>query len=172
MNSPKKVLIIGQKKMKFNIREASENDTTFILQMIKELAAFENAPQEVITTAEQLAEDGFSDHPLFKALIIEAKDIQIGFCLYYYRYSTWKGKSLYLEDLYIQPEYRGNGIGKYMMRYLASIAVKEKCGRFEWQVLDWNEPAIKMYKQLGTDLDEEWINCRLEGNSIKKLALD
>ncbi len=86
--------------------------------------------------------------------------------LFYYRYSTWKGKSLYLEDLYIKPESRGNGFGTYVMKWLAKYAVENDCKRFEWQVLDWNMPAIDLYQKLGADLDGEWINCRLEGDSL------
>lgn len=156
--------------MKYQVEPAKKEDVSFILEMIQDLASFENAPDAVRISEQQLLEDGFGHHPLYQCLIIKSEKTKIGFCLYYFRYSTWKGKSLYLEDLYIKPKFRGHGIGKSMMKYLAKIALDEKCGRFEWQVLDWNEPAINLYKSLGAELDGEWINCRLEGSSISRLA--
>ncbi len=156
--------------MKKQIREATEKDCEFILQMIHDLAEYEKAPEEVEITAEQLKKDGFSNNPLYKALITEIDDKPVGMALYYNRYSTWKGRNLYLEDFYVMPEYRGHGLGIMMMKKLAQIAVKTKCYRFEWQCLDWNEPSLKFYKSLGADLDSEWVNCRVEGESIKLLV--
>lgn len=145
------------------IRPAIKKDAPFILEMIKELATFEEAADQVELSLAALEKDGFGENPLYQSLIIENEDKHsIGFCLFYYRYSTWKGKSLYLEDLYIQPAHRGNGAGKMVMEYLIGLAKSTGCGRFEWQVLDWNSKAIKLYESLGATLDGSWINCRIE----------
>ncbi|MCB0280649.1 MAG: GNAT family N-acetyltransferase, partial [Calditrichaeota bacterium] len=112
-------------------------------------------------SVEQLERDGFGTSPLFEALILEFNSETVGFALFYYRYSTWKGKSLYLEDLYVDPEYRNNGIGLAVMKHLVNHAIKTDCKRFEWQVLDWNTPSIEFYKKIGAELDSEWINCKL-----------
>lgn len=145
------------------IRSAIKEDAPFILEMIKELATFEKAADQVEISLATLEKDGFGENPLYQSLIIEnAEKRAIGFCLFYYRYSTWKGKSLYLEDLYIKPADRGNGAGKMVMEYLIDHAKTTNCGRFEWQVLDWNTKAIKLYESLGATLDASWINCRIE----------
>lgn len=154
-----------------NIRPATEKDTTFILKMIQQLADYEKATDRVKITEEQLRKDGFGNTPLFESIILELNSEPVGMALFYNRYSTWMGKSLYLEDLYIIPEARGNKLGIMAMKYLANYAIKTNCYRFEWQVLDWNEPSINFYKSINTDLDGEWINCRLEGDAIKFLAL-
>ena len=153
-----------------NIRTAIKTDAPFIYNMIKELAKYEKALDRVHLTLEQLTEDGFNESPLFQAVILELNNRSVGIALFYKRYSTWKGKSLYLEDLYITPEARGNKLGLMAMQYLANLCVTTNCERFEWQVLDWNEPSINFYKTLDTSLDEGWINCRLEGQQIKALA--
>lgn len=146
-----------------SIRPAIKKDAPFILEMIKELATFEEAADQVELSLATLEKDGFGEHPLYQSLIIENEDKHsIGFCLFYYRYSTWKGKSLYLEDLYIMPAHRGNGAGKMVMDYLLDLAKSTGCGRFEWQVLDWNSKAIKLYESLGATMDSSWINCRIE----------
>lgn len=156
--------------MKTNIRVATKEDCSFILQMIKDLAEYEKAPEKVLVTLEQLESDGFGDKPLYESIILELENKPVGMALFYNRYSTWMGKSLYLEDLYVIPESRGHGLGLQAMKYLAKLAKETQCFRFEWQVLDWNEPSIKFYKSLEADLDPEWINCRLEGDSLLKLA--
>lgn len=153
---------------KFNIRKANKNDLSFILEMIKQLASFEKAPEAVTVTSEILKND--FDANLFESIILEKDDLQVGMALFYFRYSTWKGKSLYLEDLYVIPEHRGAGLGKLVMKYLAAYALEQKCGRFEWQVLNWNHPAIEFYKTLGAEIDPDWMNCRLEGDAIEKVA--
>ena len=152
------------------IREAKKSDGPFILEMIKQLAKFEKALDKVTLDLETLIQDGFAENPLFHSLIIEEADVPIGFALYYNRYSTWKGKSLYLEDLYIKPEHRGRGYGLAVMKYLAKLAVESECKRFEWQVLDWNEPAIKLYKTLSAEIDGEWLNCRVENQALTHLS--
>lgn len=152
------------------IRKATKEDAPFIIQMIKDLAEFEKAPEQMILSTEQLIEDGFKENPLFESIILELNGQPCGMALFYNRYSTWKGRSLYLEDLYVKPEARGNGLGLLAMKYLAKYAAETKCQRFEWQVLDWNEPAIKFYKSFGTDIDGEWMNCKLEGSEIARFA--
>ena len=156
--------------MEKNLRIATIEDAPFIMEMIKELALYEKAPEQVSLSLEQLKADGFGQNPLYKCLILELDKNQVGICLYYYRYSTWKGKALYLEDLYIQPDFRGHGLGLMAMKKLANIAHEGKCQRFEWQVLDWNEPSIKFYERIGSKLDGEWINCKFEEDGIRQFA--
>ncbi|MCF8060045.1 MAG: GNAT family N-acetyltransferase [Bacteriovoracaceae bacterium] len=156
--------------MSINMRSASVEDAPFIFSLINKLAEFEKAADQVKLTLDQLLQDGFSSNPLYFCHILESDGIKAGFTLCYFRYSTWKGKSLYLEDLFVEPEYRGRGLAKLALKRLANTAVNEGCGRFEWQVLDWNEPAIMFYKSIGATLDPEWINCRLEGKAIGDLA--
>jgi GNAT superfamily N-acetyltransferase len=153
-----------------SIRKALEEDATFLLEMIHGLAEYEKAPEQVTLSLDQLTKDGFSNDRFFKSIILEINNKKVGMAIYYNRYSTWKGKSLYLEDLYVIPEFRGRGLGLKTMKYLAQEAVKTGCKRFEWQVLDWNEPSIQFYKKLNTDLDGEWVNCRLEGESLAALS--
>jgi GNAT superfamily N-acetyltransferase len=152
------------------IRKATENDIPFILQMIRGLAEYEKEPREVTITEADLRRDGFGKNPLYMCLILELNEKAVGFALYYYRYSTWKGKTLYLEDLFVIPESRGAGLGKLAMVELAKIASDTGCVRFEWQVLDWNQPAIDFYKSFGTQLLPQWVNCRLERAGIENLA--
>lgn len=158
--------------MKKTIREATPEDCDFILKMISDLADYEKAKDQVAITADQLKKDGFSDRPLYKVLVTEINDKPVGMALYYNRYSTWKGKSLYLEDFYIMPEHRGCGLGTMMMKKLAQIAVNTDCYRFEWQCLDWNGPSLNFYKSIGAELDPEWVNCRVEGAAITKLSVN
>ncbi len=153
-----------------SIRKAVKEDSEFIFNMIKELAEYEKCLDRVQTNPEQIKNDGFNENALFNCLILEHEGNAVGYALYYYRYSTWMGTSLYLEDLYVQPKKRGLKLGKMAMVELAKIAVETDCKRFEWQVIDWNEPSIKFYKSIKTDLDNEWINCRLEDNRILELA--
>lgn len=148
-------------------REANIEDCEFIFQLIKELAVFEKAGDKVTLTLEQLKKDGFGEESLYFSHILEWNGERAGFTLCYYRYSTWKGKSLYLEDLFVLPEYRGKGLAKMALSELKKHANDVGCGRFEWQVLDWNETAIEFYKSIGAELDPEWINCRLEGMALK-----
>jgi GNAT superfamily N-acetyltransferase len=155
-----------------SFREATKEDAQFIFDLINKLAEFEKAADKVAISLEQLENDGFGDDPLYFAHILECDGQRAGFTLCYYRYSTWKGKSLCLEDLFVLPEFRKKGLGKLALDELKKHANEVGCGRFEWQVLDWNEPAIKFYKSIGAELDPEWINCRLEGESLKSLNND
>ncbi len=142
------------------IRKAKIGDENAILGLIKELAEYEKAPNEVVNTSENLRIDLFEDN-ICDAFVIELKNKIIGFALYYTSYSTWKGRSLYLEDFYIQPEYRALGLGSKLFDLVVDVAKERQVKRMEWQVLDWNEPAIQFYKKKNAILDDEWINGRI-----------
>lgn len=131
------------------------------LELIRELAAYEHAEGEVELTVEQLEADGFGESPKFKILIAEFDGEIAGMALLYPRYSTWKGATLYLEDLVVHHSFRGKGIGGALLEAIQRFALKGNVKRLEWQVLDWNERAITFYERMGASLDREWINCRL-----------
>lgn len=143
------------------IRKGTPKDIPELLNLIKELAAYENEPDAVIVTEEILLNDGFGEKPAFEFLVAEKDETVVGIALYYYQYSTWKGRSLYLEDVIVKESERMQGIGGMLMNELISISKKEKMKRLDWQVLDWNQPAISFYKKYNTQFDNEWINCRL-----------
>ena len=153
------------------IRETTIEDIPLILQFIHDLAEYEKEPQSAVATAEDLKRDGFSSSPLFRVLIAEWSGEPAGFALYFFHYSTWRGKpTLFLEDLFVQPRFRKKGIGKALLIHLAKIAVKENCARFEWQVLDWNTPSIDFYKSLGAVVMKEWLTMRVADEALTKLA--
>ena len=153
------------------IRPAVIGDTDTILRFIRDLAIFENAENEVLTTAAHVHRTIFSEGATAHALICESEGSPIGFAVYFYNYSTWQGRNgIYLEDLYIDPEARGKGAGKAMLQHIAKIAVENDCGRFEWSVLDWNTPAIKVYDAIGAKPQSEWIRYRLTGDALLELA--
>ena len=151
------------------IRRGEKKDLPRVLELIKELAEFERAPHEVTNTLEMLAEDGFGPHPVYGFFVAEIDDRIIGLSLYYWRYSTWKGKRLYLEDIIVTAPERGKGAGKLLFDRTMMKALEEKCTGMMWQVLEWNEPAINFYKKYGSKLDAEWVNCNLEAEQIRKL---
>ncbi len=154
-----------------NIRTASVTDVPLILQFIRELAEYERAPEQAVATAENLRRDGFSAQPKFRVLIAEWQGEPAGFALFFYHYSTWRGQpTLFLEDLFVRPAFRGRGIGKAMLVRLARLALEEGCGRFEWQVLDWNTPALDFYKSLGAEALKEWLTMRVTGEALQRLA--
>lgn len=143
------------------IRAATREDTPAIYGLICALADYEKAPNEVSNTAEQLAIDLFDDC-ICEALVVENENQEIvGFALYYTSYSTWKGRCLYLEDFYVLPEFRRGGIGGQLFQRLVAIAKERGVKRMDWQVLDWNEPALEFYKKHNAVLDGEWVNGRL-----------
>ncbi|WP_426415036.1 N-acetyltransferase family protein [Aestuariirhabdus sp. LZHN29] len=153
------------------IRPAAEKDVATIERFIRELARYEKAEQEVKTDAEGIRDSLFGDDSPARALLCERDGKAIGYAVFFYNYSTWLGrKGLYLEDLYITPEERGGGAGKGLLRHLAQLAVAQGCGRFEWSVLDWNEPAIGFYKSLGATPQDEWIIYRLSGDALHRFA--
>ena len=151
------------------IREGRKEDLARVLELIKELALFERAPHEVTNTLEMLEEDGFGPHPVYGFFVAETSEQIIGLSLYYWRYSTWKGKRLYLEDIIVTESERGKGAGKLLFDRTMQKCLEENCTGMMWQVLEWNEPAIKFYKKYGSKLDAEWVNCNLEADQIRKL---
>ncbi len=154
-----------------SIRPATIADSALILHFITELAIYENAEHEVKANISDIETSLFGNGSVTKALICNIDDTPIGYAVYFFNYSTWLGKNgLYLEDLYISPEFRGNGAGKALLTRLAQIAVQNDCGRFEWSVLDWNTPAIAFYEALGAKAKPEWIGYRLTGDALLALA--
>ncbi len=126
--------------------------------LVHELALFEKSPNEVSNTAQQMLNDGFGERPLFDCIVAEIDSKVVGFALYYYRYSTWKGKCLYLEDFYVTETCRSKGIGKTLFEDIIKISKKESCKRINWQVLDWNQGAIKFYSKHSASFDKAWWN--------------
>lgn len=156
---------------KIEIRPANAADSGLILRFITDLAIYENAEDAVVATADDIRRSLFGPDTTTHAIICEIDSRPAGFAVYFYNYSTWLGKNgLYLEDLYVSPEFRGLGAGKALLKHLARIAVARNCGRFEWSVLDWNEPAIEFYKSLGAKPQDEWVPYRLAGQALADLA--
>lgn len=151
------------------IRIGKKEDLPRVLELVKELAAFERASHEVINTVALMEEDGFGKNPIYGFFVAESNHIIVGISLYYWRYSTWKGKRLYLEDIVITESERGKGAGKLLFDRTLQHALDQNCSGMMWQVLDWNEPAINFYKKYGSKLDGEWINCTLERDQIQKI---
>lgn len=153
------------------IRTAERGDVALILQFIRELAEYEREPQAATATEQDLLRDGWGPEPKFRCIIAEREGEPVGFALYFFNYSTWQGRpGLYVEDVFVRPDHRGRGIGKALFKHLAQTAVRENCGRFQWQVLDWNQPAIDFYKSLGAQFMTEWLTVRLEGDALIRLA--
>ncbi|WKN40833.1 GNAT family N-acetyltransferase [Tunicatimonas pelagia] len=156
--------------MPIHLRDGMKEDLPHVLQLIKELAEFEREPQEVEITLEELEQDGFGEKPVFDFFVAEdtEQDKIVGLALYFYSYSTWKGKCIYLEDLIVTEAYRGQGIGKQLLDRIIQKAKDEDARRVVWQVLDWNTPAIEFYKSLGASVLSEWLTCRLVKDQIQK----
>lgn len=153
------------------IRDAKKSDAPTILQFITELAIYEKEPDAVKTDEQAIIKTLFSEGATAHSVICLEDDEPIGFAVYFYNYSTWLGKNgLYLEDLYVSPDSRGNGAGKLIMKHLANKAIKNDCGRFEWVVLDWNQPAIDFYNSIGAKAQNEWIIYRLAGQDLLDFA--
>ncbi|MEE1221052.1 MAG: GNAT family N-acetyltransferase [Bacteroidales bacterium] len=152
------------------IREAERKDCPIILQFIKELAEYEKESDAVEATIEILEESIFEKQQA-KVVLLEEDGQSVGFALYFFNFSTWRGKAgLYLEDLFVRPQYRGKGYGKMLLSYLANQAVEQGCQRFEWIVLDWNKPSIDFYKAMGAKPLDEWTVFRLENEKLQTLA--
>jgi len=157
--------------MPLAIRAATRSDAATLLRFIRELAIYEKAEHEVAATLETIEESIFGPRSVTQALICERDSEAIGMAIWFFSYSTWQARNgLYLEDLYVTPAARGLGAGKALLKRLAQIAIENNCGRFEWSVLDWNEPAIKVYDAIRADPMKEWIRYRLAGDSLKSFA--
>jgi len=166
-----KVEHMKTKNKNFVIRKATQSDCGLILEFIKELAAYEKLSHEVVTDVKTLEETLFGETPYAKVVIGEYKNKAVVFALYFHNFSTFLGRpGLYLEDLYVNPDMRGKGLGKIMLSYLAKTAIDLGCGRFEWWVLDWNETAINFYQSLGAEAMDEWTVNRVAGDALLKLA--
>ncbi|MGC2209095.1 MAG: GNAT family N-acetyltransferase [Candidatus Korobacteraceae bacterium] len=153
------------------IRAAQAEDVGTILKLIRGLAEYEHEPHAVEATEQDLLRDGFGDHPRFHCALAEWNGEPVGFALYFYNYSTWKGRQgIFLDDLFVNPEHRGKGIGKALLLHVARIAAAQNCGRYEWLVLDWNTPAIEFYESLGGKRMKQWLPVRVEGQALQQLA--
>ena len=144
------------------IREGKEEDLPRVFELMTELAAYENGLDQVSNTVEKMKEDGFGKNPIYGLIVAENESGIIGSAIYYYRYSTWKGKRMYLEDLIVTEKERGAGAGKMLFDKMLEIAKKTDCTGMMWQVLDWNEPAINFYKKYNTRFEGEWVNCNID----------
>jgi GNAT superfamily N-acetyltransferase len=155
----------------FTIRPASENDVGTIYALIKELADYERLSHEVVATEADLRRSLFGERPYAEVLLGEYKSAAIAYALFFYNFSTFNGRpGIYLEDLYVKPQYRGNGFGRRMLSHIARLAKARNCLRFEWSVLDWNEPAIRTYEKLNAKPMKEWRLYRLTGEALDDLA--
>jgi len=168
---------MGTNATSIRIREAEPADVPLILEFIRGLAIYEREPDAVTATEADLLRDGFGDNPYFHCLIADCDDGNgsglrpAGFAFYFFNYSTWTGRpGLYLEDLFVNPEFRGLGIGKALLARIAAIAVEKNCPRLQWEVLDWNTPAVDFYAGLGASFLDEWRNVRMTGEALQKLA--
>lgn len=154
--------------MEFQVRKATKNDMPSVLKLINELAVYEREPDAVEVTVADLERDGFGDQPLFNCFVAEAEDEILGMALFYNRYSTWKGKTIHLEDLIVNEDYRGKGIGMQLYKKVMQFALEENIKRVEWVVLDWNTPAVNFYKNTGASVFSEWNTVQFDQDSIKK----
>ena len=158
-------------KSDFHIRHGTVDDVPVILQLIRDLAEYERAPDEVHATEPQLREVLFGAKPAAEVLLAFANGEAVGFAVYFFNFSTWLARpGLYLEDLFVKPAVRGSGYGRALLTRLAQIAQERGCGRMEWAVLDWNDPAIQFYRKLGAKPMDEWTVFRLTSDGIAKLA--
>ena len=156
---------------RFSIRRGTSGDVPVILRMIQGLAEYERLSDQVKATAARIRRHGFGRPRYFETLICRRQARPVGFALYFFTYSTFLAQpSLYLEDLFVLPEERGNGAGQALLRALANTAMRRDCGRMEWTVLDWNKPAIGFYESLGAAVMKEWQVCRLTGDTLRQYA--
>lgn len=148
--------------MQFNVRFGEKRDLPAVLGLIRELAEFEKAPEQVITTVESMENDGFGEKPVFKFIVAEADGIIVGMALFFTKYSTWRGKGLYLDDLIVTESFRGKGIGSKLLDAVFAEAKAMNAQQIHWQVLDWNTPAIEFYKKVGARIEAEWWDCKID----------
>src|ERR1700753_3946470 len=157
--------------MAISIRQATPADAPQILALIRALDEYEREPDAVRATEADLLRDGFGPNPFYFCLIADSDGTPAGFALYFFNYSTWLGRpGLYLEDLFVLPEFRGLGLGKALLQRVAAIAVEKACLRLQWELLDWNQPAIDFYAAMGAEFLDEWRNVRVSGDALRKLA--
>ena len=150
---------------------ARVEDVPVILRLIKALAEYERMSDQVVATEDDLRAGLFGDRPIAEAVLARAGDTVVGFALFIHNFSTFLGRpGLYLEDLFVVPDWRGRGVGRQLLAYVAGVAVERGCGRMEWSVLDWNEPAVGFYQRLGARVMEEWRICRLTGEALARVA--
>jgi GNAT superfamily N-acetyltransferase len=151
------------------IRIGVKSDLPRVLELIKELAVFENAPNEAEVSVDEMMNWGFGQDKIFDFFVLEKESVIEGIAVYYYKYSTWKGKCLFLEDIIVTESERKNGYGKLLFNEVVKVAKAKKVRRMEWQVLDWNTAAIEFYKKYQANLDGEWINCKLTFDQIQSM---
>ena len=156
--------------METKIRKGEKSDLSDVLNLIKELADFENAKDQVTITLEDLKRDGFGEHPFYWFLVAEQKNKIVGLSFYWIRYSTWKGKFLFLEDFVIKKEYKRQGIGSKLFEETIKVCEELNLNGMTWQVLDWNTPAINFYKKYNSDISKDWLNGKLTKKQIKKIC--
>ena len=155
------------------IEHGTPADVADILSLIRKLAEYEKLANEVTATEQQLRASLFGARPAAEVLLARASDAPIGFAVFFQSYSTFLAKpGVYLEDLFVVPEWRRRGVGKRLLASVAALAVERGCGRFEWAVLDWNEPALRFYRGLGARVMEEWRICRLTGDALRRIAAE
>ncbi|MBA6340230.1 GNAT family N-acetyltransferase [Colwellia sp. MB02u-10] len=155
------------------VRTATADDTSILFKFIIDLAIYEKAEHEVLATEQTIKASIFAENSHVFALICELDGVAVGSAIYFFNYSTWLAKSgLYLEDLYVMPEYRGKGAGVKLLKAMAKIAVEKDCARFEWSCLDWNTPSREFYHSLGAVAQEEWVGYRMTGKTLSNFAVD
>ena len=152
--------------LKMNIRKGQKEDMPAVLELISELAAFEKEPNAVVVSVADLERDGFGEHPLFHTFIAENNNEIVGMALYYYRYSTWKGKTIHLEDLIVKEKMRGSGLGFALYSQIIAQGKIDGVRRIEWNVLDWNQPAIDFYEKSGAKILNDWLVAQMDENGI------
>jgi GNAT superfamily N-acetyltransferase len=151
----------------FIIRKGTRDDLPSVLRLIRELALFEKAPEEVTNSLEAMERDGFGQNPVFGFHVAEENNVIVGMALYFVKYSTWKGKGLYLDDLIVTESCRGRGIGRALFDAFMMEAKMIKANQVHWQVLDWNEPAIEFYRKMNASIDATWLDCKMSRSQIE-----
>jgi len=152
--------------MEIIVRKGTKEDMPQVHALICELADYEKAPQEVTNTVDDMVRDGFGDHPVFYCLVAELENKVVGMAIYFIKYSTWKGKGVYLDDIVVTESMRGKKVGKQLFDAVMKHAYTLGAQQLHWQVLDWNEPAINFYKKYNAHMDNEWINCKLTNSKL------